>query len=57
MNNMLIYRILDTINKYKLIEKGEGVVVGVSGGPDSVCLLHALYSLSEQLNIRVMRYI
>ena len=53
MDNMLICRIIDSVNKYKLIEKGDGVVVGVSGGPDSVCLLHALCSLSEQLNIRI----
>jgi len=50
---MLKDRILDTINKYKLIEKGEGVVVGVSGGPDSVCLLHVLNSLSENLKLRL----
>ena len=42
-------KVLDTIRTERLIEQGEGVVVGLSGGPDSVCLIHVLYSLSEEL--------
>ncbi|NLC69687.1 MAG: tRNA lysidine(34) synthetase TilS [Clostridiaceae bacterium] len=38
-------KVLETINKHNLIEPGEAVLVGVSGGPDSVCLLHVLHSL------------
>lgn len=41
----MIDKVKDTIEKYKLIEDGEKVVVGVSGGPDSTCLLHILISL------------
>ncbi|MDD3167879.1 MAG: tRNA lysidine(34) synthetase TilS [Eubacteriales bacterium] len=36
-----------------LIEKGEHIVIGLSGGPDSVCLFHILYRLREELNIRL----
>lgn len=34
--------IKNTINKYQLIEKQDKIVVGVSGGPDSMCLLDNL---------------
>jgi len=49
----MVEKVLDTINKHHLIENGESVVVGVSGGPDSVCLLHVLYRLREKLHIKL----
>ncbi|HEX9061512.1 MAG TPA: tRNA lysidine(34) synthetase TilS, partial [Clostridia bacterium] len=44
-------RIKKTIADNSLIESGDSVLVGVSGGPDSVCLLHALSSLACDLGI------
>lgn len=45
----------DKVKKYiyenNLLNKGERVLVALSGGPDSVCLLHILYSLKEELQI------
>lgn len=38
----MISRVLKTIQKYELLKKGDRVVVGVSGGADSVALLHCL---------------
>ena len=38
-------KILSTINQYKLIENGDSIVLGVSGGPDSMCMLNALVTL------------
>ena len=35
-------KVLDTIKKYNLIEDGDRIIVGVSGGPDSISLLHIL---------------
>lgn len=35
-------KILKTIQKYKLIENGDKLVLGVSGGPDSICMLDIL---------------
>jgi len=49
----MIEKVLDTINRYQLVNNGESVVVGVSGGPDSVCLLHVLYTLRERLHIKL----
>lgn len=49
----MIDRVLDTIEKNKLIKYGDNVVAGVSGGPDSICLLHVLNSLANRLGIKI----
>ncbi|MFQ5925511.1 MAG: tRNA lysidine(34) synthetase TilS [Dehalococcoidia bacterium] len=43
-------RILRSIQREALIE-GETLLVGVSGGPDSVCLLHILCQLKQTLGL------
>jgi len=45
-NNLLIQKIQKTISSYRMFETGERVLVAVSGGPDSVALLHALCALN-----------
>lgn len=47
-------KILDFIKKNKLIRAGEVVGVGVSGGIDSMCLLHFLNEHKNQLDIDVV---
>ena len=44
-------QVLKTIKKYNLINEGDKVVIGVSGGPDSMCLLHLLNSIKKNLCI------
>lgn len=41
-------KILQTIKKYNLIENGDKVVIGVSGGPDSITLLDVLLKIKEK---------
>jgi tRNA(Ile)-lysidine synthase len=42
----LVERVRTAIDEHGLLPRGEPVVVGVSGGPDSLCLLHALRALA-----------
>lgn len=51
---IMITRVLKTIEKNGIIKKGDSIVVGVSGGHDSVCLLHILSSLKEDLNLKLV---
>ncbi len=46
-------KILQTCEKYGLLKKGETVAVGVSGGADSVCLLHFLSKIRDEYDIVV----
>ena len=36
------------VQEYHMLEKGDKVVVGVSGGADSICLLFMLMELKEE---------
>lgn len=49
---MLEDKVLETIKKYNLIQELDTVIVAVSGGPDSMCLLNSLYNLKEKLKIK-----
>ena len=41
-------KVLKTIKKYKLIENGDKLVLGVSGGPDSIAMLNILNDLRQR---------
>ncbi|WP_131039694.1 tRNA lysidine(34) synthetase TilS [Clostridioides difficile] len=50
---MIFDKVLSTINKHNLIQKGDKIVLGLAGGPDSVCLLHVLNRLKKDFNIEI----
>ena len=52
--NELLKQIRNTVRQHELIESGNSVVVGFSGGPDSLCLLYSLWLLREELGIRTL---
>lgn len=45
---MLKEQVINTLKKYKQIESGDKIVLGVSGGPDSISMLHILNELKKE---------
>ena len=41
-------KVLETIKKYNLIENKDKIVIGVSGGPDSITLLNVLLEIKKE---------
>lgn len=44
---MLEKEILNTVKKYNLIEQNDTIICGISGGPDSMCMLDNLRKIKE----------
>jgi tRNA(Ile)-lysidine synthase len=44
-------QVFSTIQKNEMLRGEEKILVGLSGGPDSVCLLHVLHRLRDRLNL------
>ena len=49
----MIKKVIDTINKYNLIKNGDSIVIGLSGGADSVCLTLVLNELKKEYNLKL----
>ena len=46
-------KVIYTIETNKMINCGDAIIVGLSGGPDSVCMLHILSSLRQLYDIKL----
>jgi tRNA(Ile)-lysidine synthase len=49
----LLDTVRQTIRAHRMVQPGDTIVVGVSGGPDSLCLSHALRALRDELEIHL----
>src|SRR5690625_4028426 len=47
----VVERAYNTIRAHRMLDPGETVLIAVSGGADSMCLLHVLASLQERLSL------
>lgn len=48
---MLLEQVKRTIDQYHLLEKGDRLIIGVSGGMDSMVLFHVLNTFRKTLNL------
>lgn len=46
-------KVLETIKKHKLIEEGDKLVIGLSGGPDSIALLYVLLDIQKDIDFSI----
>lgn len=47
-------KIQKTIKQYNMIESGDKIVLGVSGGPDSICMLEILNKLKNEFKFDIV---
>ncbi len=53
VRKMLRKKFIETITAYELVEKGDHIVIGLSGGPDSVCLFDLFLDVAGELDLTI----
>ena len=54
MKMTIINKVRETIRANKLIEEGDNIIVGASGGPDSQFLIYALMELRKEMDFTII---
>lgn len=47
-------KVWNTIDKYNIIEKDDNIVLGLSGGPDSMALLYLLIAVKKKIDFNIL---
>lgn len=50
---MIRKKFIQSIRKHQMIEKGDAIVVAVSGGPDSIAMMHLLLSIKKKFRLKI----
>ncbi len=50
---IIVKQLLSTVDEHQLIQVGDKIVVAISGGPDSVTLIHLLHRVKDRLGIEL----
>ncbi|BBF44781.1 tRNA(Ile)-lysidine synthetase [Lachnospiraceae bacterium KM106-2] len=53
MEHTMIEKIIKYMESYEMIRSGDGVILGVSGGADSVCLFHVMLKLRKRYHLKL----
>ncbi len=53
-NDVFLKKVRQTIAHYDLLQKGDNILVAVSGGPDSVALLYALLEIKDAFDLQLL---
>lgn len=56
IKDQFLERVNKTIKKYKMLRLKDRVIVGVSGGPDSICLFHILNILKAEYRLKLYAF-
>lgn len=56
MQDKAILKALKTIESYKMIKRGDRILISISGGPDSTFLAHLLYLLKSPLKLALFGF-
>jgi len=54
MRQTILEKVRRTIRAHGMLDHGDRVIAAVSGGPDSVCLVHILHRLSDEFGISLV---
>jgi len=50
---MILEKVRKTVKEHTLIGRGNEIVLGLSGGPDSVCLFNVLMRLKDEMDLKI----